>query len=135
MAQHWLAALSAGRLHDAAEVMTPTALYNLIPRPSAPSAAPPEFSLEKAIGWLRSDSLVLAIQSGDGDDEVQFHRQQATFSWTGRLPEVASQFLATGAGQDEVELVVMLSRTENPDGQIAWLVKDWKLLERDPGGL
>ena len=113
------------------EVTTPMKLYNLLPRSNNPNAPRPEYSAEAALTQLSQAPLLSALESLKDTRQIQFHRREATFTWVTRNPEVASLYEATGDAEEPVQVAISLTRTNLPEGETAWLVKDWNLFQPD----
>ncbi len=131
-AQRWLSLVSADRIDEALEVMTPEALMKLQPPPPSRDAPPLPFEREKAVELLRNDPLVHALEPAREGNVVRFQHSDEKFFWTDRTPQVGCMFQAHGAQADAVEGSVVLSRRLSPQGGVAWLVDSWSLLQPPP---
>lgn len=127
-AQKWLSTVSAGRIDEALEMMTPNALMNLRPRPAEPKAPPPPFDRQVAVEILRQDPLVHAIEPAPDSKEVLFRSTDGFFSWTARDPEVLCRFQTVGTSAEQVDFSLALKRRVGPQGEVVWLVDSWTLL-------
>ena len=134
-AQKWLSFVSAGRIDAALEVMTPSALMNLRPRPAGRDLPIPPFDRQKAIKMLREDPLVHAIEPAQKSGKVLFHSTDEIFYWVARDPEVGCRFEAAGTRSSQVEFSMVLKRKLSPQRDVVWLVDSWTLINPSPAEL
>lgn len=131
-AQKWLSSVSTGRIDEALDVMTPSAVMNLRPQPAGRDVPPPPFDRDVAVGMLRLDPLVHAVEPAPDSSEVLFRSTEGVFFWAGRDPEVAFRFEAAGTHAEQVELSLMLKRKLGPKNEVVWLVSSWTLINPAP---
>jgi len=127
-AQRWLTALSADRLDDALEMMSPTALMNLRPQSGGRNAPPSPFVQEVAVDMLRQSPLLHALEPAEDSSEVRFHLLTGAFFSNSRVPEVGCKFEAEGTHVDQVEFNVVLKRILSPKDEVAWAIDSWALI-------
>jgi hypothetical protein len=131
-AQRWLSLVSADRIDEALEVMTPEALMKLQPPPPSRDVPRSPFEREKAVELLREDPLAHALEAAQEGKSVRFELGDKTSSWAEPDPQIGCKFQARGAQADMVEGSVVLSRRLSPQGGVAWLVDSWSLIQPPP---
>jgi hypothetical protein len=129
-ARRWLSLLSAGRIDEALELMTPQALMNLQPPPPTRDSPRPPFDRHLAETKLRDDPLVHALQPAQEGTAVQFFLSNELYSGATREPQVGCQFRATGAQAEDLTGSIVMSRKLGPQGEGAWVVDSWELSDR-----
>ena len=127
-ARKWLAAVSEGRIEEALEMMSRTALMRLRPPPAGRTAPPAPFDQQVAIDMLQEDPLLHALEPATDASEVQFQSTAGMFQWTTRDPEVGCMFEATGTHVEPVEFRLVLKRRVSPANDVVWLVDSWLLI-------
>ncbi len=134
-AQEWLSFVSTGRMDSALEVMTPSALMNLRPRPESEDLPDPPFDRQQAVALLREDPLVHAIEPAQRSAEVLFSSTDEIFYWVALDPEVGCRFEAAGTRSPQVEFSMVLKRILSPQRDVVWLVDSWTLINPSPAEL
>lgn len=131
-AQRWLSLVSADRIDEALEVMTPEALMKLQPpRPSRDAPRSP-FKREQAEELLREDALAHALEAAQKGEVVRFQIGDEEFFPSDRAPQVGCRFQASGAQAEVVQGNIVLTRQLSPQGEVSWLVNSWGLTHPSP---
>lgn len=78
-AQKWLASVSAGRMEEALETMTPSALMKLRPPAGGRNVPPPPFDRDVAVEILRQDPLIHVVEPASASKGVVFRLLQGRF--------------------------------------------------------
>ena len=124
----WLEVVSAGRLDEALEMMSRSALMRLQPSPLGSKAPPAPFDSEMAVDILREDPLLHAVQSASKEPSTQFRFAEGQFFWISRDPQVSCRFEAAGGHVEQLEFSLVLTRRLSPQNDVVWLVDSWTLL-------
>ncbi len=135
VAQEWLSFVSTGEIDAALEVMTPSALLNLRPRPAGEDLPEPPFDRQQAIEMLREDPLVHAIEPAQKSAEVKFRSSDEIFFWVALDPKVGCRFEATGTHFPQVEFSIVLKRKLSSQRDVFWWVDSWMLINPSPAEL
>ncbi len=127
-AQDWLKATASEDWNQAASLMTPRRLYDMMPRSPAPNAPPPTFDRAIATQQLARDETVETISAWDKEGDVKLTLHGCEFNWDARQVEAGCSVMLARGDAEPLDCWVLLERKPTPEGQMVWLVKSWKLL-------
>ena len=121
----WLEAVTAKDWEQAALLVDKEKLYGLLPRSSAPDAAPPRFDLDLATAQFAKMEQTQEVAAWEIEDDFKIDFQQCTFDWSERNP-VANCVLEMDDKQGQLRrLSLSLQRRKLSVSRAKWLLVHW----------